>query len=287
MSAKGMYYHFLRKDRAAKGLPIIVPQPPGLRAFGIRSKRKEQYVVKLFKPIESSTGGNWNVYQLKIGEINQPFSNYMKVERLCNACFISGWDPYENPNGDIPNAINHQRLKDHLTVESLLHVEAKSTGVDHVGFYDGERPCFVIFNISKDKADEIADRFYQNTYVRVPNPMGYLKLEIRQPVQKTYSDWKSQWVESFHGMAHEAARRLSLDSATEIMSAPESEELHWLLPELRDVNKPWPMVTPTGDQKGTGSEWDRLSKLHKAANWEINCDLTPIDSGSRREPVDD
>jgi len=77
MSAKGMYYHFLRKDRAAKGLPIVVPQPPGLRAFGIRSKRKEQYVVKLFKPIESSTGGNWNVYQLKIGEINQTFSNYM------------------------------------------------------------------------------------------------------------------------------------------------------------------------------------------------------------------
>jgi hypothetical protein len=77
-------------------------------------------------------------------------------------------------------------------------------------------------------------------------------------------------------MAHEAARRLSLDSATEIMSAPESEELHWLLPELRDANKPWPMVTPTGDQKGAGTEWDRLSKLHKAANWEINCDLTPI-----------
>ena len=133
MSAKGIYYHFLRKDRAAKGLPIIVPQPPGLRAFSIRSKRKEQYVVKLFKPIESSTGGNWNVYQLKIGEINQTFSNYMKTERLYNACFISGWDPYENPNGDIPNAINHQRLKDHLTVEALLHVEAKSTGVDHVG----------------------------------------------------------------------------------------------------------------------------------------------------------
>ena len=268
MSAKGMYYHFFRKDRAAKGLPIIVPRPPGPRAFEIRSKRKEQYLVKLFKPVESSTGGNWNVYQLKIGEFNQPFANYMKVERLYNACFISGWDPYENPNGDIPNAINHQRLKDYLTVEGLLHVEAKTTGVDHLGFYEGERPCFVIFNISKDKADEIADRFYQNTYVRVPNPMGYLKLEIRQPVQKTYSDWRSQWVESFKGIAYEAARRLSLDSATEIMSAPESEELHWLLPEIRDVNKPWPMATPTGDQKGAGTEWDRLSKLHKAANWE-------------------
>ena len=108
MSAKGIYYHFLRKDRAAKGPPIVVPQPPGLRAFGIRSKRKEQYVVKLSKPIESSTGDNWNVYQLKIGEINQTLSNYMKTERLYNACFISGWDPYENPNGDIPNAINHQ-----------------------------------------------------------------------------------------------------------------------------------------------------------------------------------
>ena len=143
------------------------------------------------------------------------------------------------------------------------------------------------YGLSKDKADEIADRFYQNTYVRIPNPMGFLKLEIRQPVQKTYSDWKSQWVESFKGIAYEAARRLSLDSATEIMSAPESEELHWLLPELRDANKPWPMVTPTGDQKGAGTEWDRLSKLHKAANWEINCALTPIDSGSRREPDDD
>jgi hypothetical protein len=231
----------------------------------------------LFKPIESISGGNWNVYQLKIGEINQSISKYMKVERLYNACFISGWDPYENPNGDIPNAIHHQRLRAYLANQGLVHVEAKTTGVDHVGFYEGERPCFVIFNISKEKADQIADHFYQNAYVRIPNPMGYLKLEIRQPVQKTYSDWKSQWVESFQGMAHEAARRLSLDSATEIMSAPESEELHWLLPELRDVNKPWPMATPTGDQKGAGTEWDRLSKLYKAANWEINCDLTPIE----------
>ena len=287
MSAKGMYYHFFRKDRAAKGLPIIVPRPPGLSAFGIRSKRAEQYVVKLFKPIESSTGGNWNVYQLKIGEINQSISKYMKSERLYNACFISGWDPYENPNGDIPNTIHHQRLRACLADEGLVHVEAKTTGVDHVGFYEGERTCFVIFNISKEKADQIADHFYQNAYVRIPNPMGYLKLEIRLPVQKTYSDWKSQWVESFQGMAHEAARRLSLDSATEIMSAPESEELHWLLPELRDVNKPWPMATPAGDQKGAGPEWDRLSKLYKAANWEINCALTPIDSGSCHEPGDD
>ena len=287
MSAKGMYYHFFRKDRAAKGLPIIVPRPPGLSAFGIRSKRAEQDVVKLFKPIESSTGGNWNVYQLKIGEINQSISKYMKSERLYNACFISGWDPYENPNGDIPNTIHHQRLRACLADEGLVHVEAKTTGVDHVGFYEGERPCFVIFNISKEKADQIADHFYQNAYVRIPNPMGYLKLEIRLPVQKTYSDWKTQWVESFQGMAHEAARRLSLDSATEIMSAPESEELHWLLPELRDVNKPWPMATPAGDQKGAGTEWDRLSKLYKAANWEINCALTPIDSGSCHEPGDD
>jgi len=277
MSAKGIYYHFFRKDRAAKGLPIIVPRPPGLSAFGIRSKRAEQYVVKLFKPIESSTGGNWNVYQLKIDEINQSISKYMKSERLYNACFISGWDPYENPNGDIPNAIHHQRLRAYLASEGLVHVEAKTTGVDHVGFYEGERLCFVIFNTSKEKADQIADHFYQNAYVRIPNPLGYLKLEIRQPVRKTYSDWKSQWVESFQGMAHEAALRLSLDSATEIMSAPESEELHWLLPELRDVNKPWPMATPTGDQKGAGTEWDRLSKLHKAANWEINCALPPIE----------
>jgi hypothetical protein len=287
MSAKGMYYHFFRKDRAAKGLPIIVPRPPGLSAFGIRSKRKEQYVVKLFKPIESISGRNWNVYQLKIGEINQSISKYMKSERLYNACFISGWDPYENPYGDIPNAIHHQRLRTYLANEGLVHVEAKTTGVDHVGFYEGERPCFAIFNISKEKADQIADHFYQNAYVRIPNPMGYLKLEIRLPVQKTYSDWKTQWVESFQGMAHEAARRLSLDSATEIMSAPESEGLHWLLPELRDVNKPWPMATPAGDQKGAGTEWDRLSKLYKAANWEINCALTPIDSGSCHEPGDD
>ncbi|NBW81538.1 hypothetical protein EBR21_07270, partial [bacterium] len=118
------------------------------------------------------------------------------------------------------------------------------------------------------------------TYVRVPNPLGYLNLEIRHSVQKPYLDLKSYWLGTLKGMANEAASRLPLQSMAEIMSAPQREELHWLLPELRDLNQPWPLVTPNGDLKGVGTEWDRLSKLHKAAGWEassqINCDLTPI-----------
>ncbi len=280
MSAKGIYYHFFRKKRAELGLPVIVPRPPGLSGLEIRKRREEQFVVQLFKPIEAQTGGNWNIYQLNIGTINQTFANYMKAERLRSACFISAWDPYENPHGDIPNQVNQKRLKDFLVAEGLLHVEAKATGVDHLGWYLGERPCFVIFNISKAQSDEIADLFYQNTYVRVPNPLGYLILEIRHPVQKPYLDLKSYWLGTLKGMANEAASMLPLQRMAEIMSAPQREELHWLLPELRDLNQPWPLVTPNGDLKGVGTEWDRLSKLHKAADWEassqINCDLTPI-----------
>jgi len=202
---------------------------------------------------------------LKIGEIHSAFSNYMKTERYENACFISAWDPYENSNGDLPNQANHKRLKAHLVTEGLVHAEAKITQVRHLGWYANESSCFVIFNVSKQKADGIADCFHQNTYVRVPNPMGFLRLELRQFVQRTFPDTKSHWMCSLHGMAHEAARRLSFESASEIMMGPKSEELHWLLPDLRDLNQPWPLTTPSGDLKGVGTEWDRLSKLHEAA----------------------
>ena len=269
MSAKRIYYHLFRKARVEKGLPVRIPRPPGLHANEIRSRRGEKYVVKLFQPISSSVGGNWNVYQLNAGEINQPFSNYMKAESLHNACFISAWDPYENPYGDIPNEVNQNRLKEYLKEESLIHVEANTTGVNHLSWYSGERPCFVIFNISKNRSDHIADLFYQNTYVRIPNPLGYLKLEIRQSIHKPYETLKCLWLNSLKGMTNESARKLSLDSMAQIMAAPEKEELHWLLPELRDLNQPWPMTTPTGDHKGLGTEWERLSKLHKAATWEF------------------
>jgi hypothetical protein len=280
MSAKGMYYHFLRKKRAEQGLPIFEPRPSGLSPYEVRSKKEEQFVVKLFKPIDANSGGNWNVYNLKVGAINQSFSNYMKSQRYHNAYFVSAWDPYENPNGDLPNQTNHNRLKEHLMAEGLVHAEAKMTQVRHLGWYANESQCFVIFNVAKQQADHIADRFYQNTYASVPNPMGYLKLEVRQPIRNVYLDTKNHWLSALNGVAYEAARRLSLDSISEIMMGPESEELHWLVPDLRDLNQPWPLATPRGDLKGVGTEWDRLSKLHKAATWEayaeINSDLTPI-----------
>ena len=48
----------------------------------------------------------------------------------------------------------------------------------------------------------------------------------------------------------------------------------WLIPI-----RPPEEETPTGEQKGAGTELDRLPELYKAANWEINCDLTAINLG--------
>ena len=46
MSAKGIYYHFVRKARVEKGLPVVTPRPPGLHANEVRSRRGEQFILK-------------------------------------------------------------------------------------------------------------------------------------------------------------------------------------------------------------------------------------------------
>jgi hypothetical protein len=268
MSGKQIYYHFFRKARVELGLPVTVPRPPGLHANEVRKRRGEQFILKLPSSLDRDQSSPLNHFTLSIGQINQSFSNYLKTGKHYNASLISAWDPFANPHGDIPNKVNHERLRDYLNEHKLLHFEAVATGVDHVGWYDGKRPCFVIFNISKTKADQIADAFFQNTYVRVSNPMGFVKLELRQPIHPPYINLKDMWLGSLKGKAHEAAKALSSEAQAQVMALPESEELHWLLPHCRDLHKPWPIESPSGHQHSPGTEWDRLTQLHKAINWE-------------------
>lgn len=268
MSAKGIYYHFVRKARVEKGLPVVTPRPPGLHANEMRSRRGEQFILKLPPSTGGYEGANLSQFTLSIGQINHAFASYLKNVPHYNASLISAWDPYANPLGDVPNHLNHERLASYLRDCKCLHFEAMTTGVDHLGWYEGRRPCFVIFNISKSRADQIADDFYQNAYVRISNPLGFVKLELRQPIHRPYPALKDLWLNALQGEAHEAARALSADAQAQVMALPENEVLHWLLPHRRDLNQPWPIASPDGDQRAPGTEWDRLARLHKAINWE-------------------
>ena len=269
MSAKAIFHYFFRKARVEKGLPVREPNLPGLHVNELRSRRAEQLMLQLPSPVNLTNGCTLSNFTLTVGGINNTFANYMKTTPHYNASFISAWDPYVNSNGDIPNEENHKRLKNYLETQQLLHFEAVATGVNQLGWYKGQRPCFVIFNIPKFRSDSIADEFHQNTYVRVPNPMGWANLELRQPVHKPYLALKNLWLSSLKGAAYEAAVKLSSESLTQIMAAPSDEELHWLLPHTRDLNKPWPLTNPSGEQRTIGTEWDRLSRLHKAINLEV------------------
>jgi len=269
MSAKAIFYHYFRKARVEKGLPVREPSPPGLHVNELRSRRKEQIKLQLPSTADLTCTGQLSHFNLTVGQINNAFSGYMKTESHYNASFISAWDPYLNSNGDIPNEENHSKLKNYLKSKYLLHFEAVATGVDHLGWYGGERPCFVIFNIPKYFSDRIADEFHQNTYVRVPNPMGFARLEVRQAVHKPYRALKDLWLSSLKGEAHEAALKLSPEILLQIMAAPEVEELHWLLPHRRDLNKLWPLTDPTGEKRAVGTEWDRLARIHKAITLEV------------------
>ena len=269
MSAKAIYYYYFRKARVEAGLPVREPQPPGLHANELRSRRAEQFNLQLPSPISLPSGEVFQNLQLNVGQVNNAFAAYLKTNPHYNASFISAWDPYVNPNGDIPNAESHAKLKSYLIAKKLLHMEAYASGVNHLGWYAGQRPCFVIFNISKFRSDQIADLFFQNTYARVPNPMGYLKLEVRQPIHNPYAALKDLWLSSLKEEAYEVARNLPVELMSAIMSSPLQEELHWLLPHRRNLNDPWPLTNPSGDQKAVGTEWDRLARLHKAMHWEV------------------
>ena len=44
--AKQIYYHHFRKARVEKGLPVIVPRPPGMHANELLKKRSERYLIE-------------------------------------------------------------------------------------------------------------------------------------------------------------------------------------------------------------------------------------------------
>ena len=96
----------------------------------------------------------------------------------------------------------------------------------------------MIFDIAKDSADKLADKFHQNTYARVPNPIGYLRLEIRQPIHTPYYSLVDIWLMAFKGESLRAAKSLSPHNMACIMSVPPAEQFHWLHPEKWDPNSP-------------------------------------------------
>lgn len=267
--AKQIYYHHFRKARVEKGLPVIVPRPPGLHANELLKKRSERYLIEVTGNKNATIQKCNRTIELSINRINAAFSEFMKANRYSSASFISSCDPYENEMGDIPNVTRHQLLHDYLSSSGLNYLEALTDGVDQLGWYKGQRSCFVIFDIAKDSSDKLADKFHQNTYARVPNPIGYLRLEIRQPIHTPYYSLVDIWLMAFKGESLRAAKSLSPHNMTCIMSVPPAEQLHWLHPEKWDPNSPWPLTTPEGEFKTVGTEWDRLTRLHKAATKEM------------------
>jgi len=267
--AKQIYYHHFRKARVEKGLPVIVPRPPGMYANELLKKRSERYTVEIPRNTNTVIQKNNRTFSLSINKINATFCELMKANHYQSATFISSCDPYENALGDIPNTTRHQLLRDYLSTSGLVYFEALTDGVDQLGWYKGQRQCFVIFDIPKSFADKLADKFHQNTYARVPNPVGYLRLEIRQPIHAPYYSLIDIWLLAFKGETLRAAQNLAPNDMASIMSVPPAEQIHWLHPEKWDLNVPWPLSTPEGDFKSVGTEWDRLTRLHKAATKEM------------------
>lgn len=118
--------------------------------------------------------------------------------------------------------------------------------------------------ISYAQAKSAAESLAQGIFVWVGSTDALPALKLLAPLVVPAIDDLEQWRKSLPGDEAMAASGLPAKEQAALMTVPDSERRHWLLPSEWNLSNPWPLTRPDGSTMNVGTELDRMFKLISA-----------------------
>lgn len=120
---------------------------------------------------------------------------------------------------------------------------------------------FLVPGIAFAQAETLAREFGENGLLWVNDRIGLPVLKLVHPLQVPGEGELAIWRAALAADEAGAASLLPGREQALLMTVPAVELRHWLLPDLRDISRPWPLARPDGGAMGSGSELDRIFRL--------------------------
>lgn len=119
----------------------------------------------------------------------------------------------------------------------------------------------LVLGISFAQARTVAESSDQRVLVWISSTDAFPSLQLLAPLLVPSPAELGQWGNSLPREEAIAASILPAKEQALLMTVPDSERRHWLLPSEWDLNKPWPLARPDGSTMNIGTELDRMFKL--------------------------
>jgi hypothetical protein len=220
----------------------------GISPQTVRAYREAQYEVE----------GPAGKVALTVGAVSNGISLLMKEFGVNTGALLTAYNPHSQCRSEQENVIAQQALDADLA--KLEYRTLKGSGRSHSGDWPAEKSIFV-FDISLFDTEKIARQYEQNGFLWIGSADGFCSLRLLGPLQIPSPEELSAWRQGLPSDEGSVAAGLSSREQAALMSVPDSERRHWLLPASWRLDQPWPYTRPDGSTMGIGTELDRNFKL--------------------------
>ena len=195
---------------------------------------------------------------LQIGQTHRELVQVMKEHEVNTAAFLTAFNPYGQVVSTLDNQSAQKQLLSDLAQLKIPFLLGKGQDIDRLW---PEETSVLALGIRLQDAEILADRYRQNAFVWIGTNDGFVSLRLRYPIAIPTPNEAQQWIDLLPLHLQHHARSMTSTELAWLMSVPDAELEHWLLPESWDLNIPWPLARPDGSAMGVGTELDRVFRL--------------------------
>lgn len=116
--------------------------------------------------------------------VNPDLSVFMKKHGVNTAAFLTAFNPYSVPLTVAENISNQNRLLADIQTLGLESISGE--GMDPSDLWASE-PSVLALGITLADAERLADLYQQNAFLWAASEDGFVELNLRHPVERSYA----------------------------------------------------------------------------------------------------
>lgn len=215
----------------------------------VRAYREARYEV------QTSSGP----FSMGIGRVSTEAASAMRESAATTAAFLAIGNSRHKEAGHLGQLAS---VQDDLAGEVRRLGLSGLVGEEHDRDVRHQpRPGLLVLGISLIQAEEMASNHDLKGFVWIENQVGLPALKLLHALHVPSEAELTEWRTALPADEATAAELLSRREQAAVMTVPREQRRHWLLPDLWDITKPWPLARPDGGAMGVGTELDRMFKL--------------------------